>query len=89
MKTLEQNSNATYQGIIAAGFKLDEGRFSLKNDLGVSLDEFLQTIGFTKTIEPDNNKTWVTFRKEDVDFRVSYRNPEEREPIYATMAMIK
>jgi hypothetical protein len=74
---LNNESKATLEGFKSAGFKKDYNYLSMKNDLEVSLDDFLDTIGFISKEVEESGIVWVNYSKIGVDFEINY-NKEKR-----------
>lgn len=72
MYSLSEESQEILEGIKNAGFKSEYNYLKMQNDLGVSLDEFLETIGFEKAIEKQDGQDWVNFKKEGIGFEINY-----------------
>jgi hypothetical protein len=87
---MKTETKAYLEGFKAAGFKSDSesNHLNMFNSDGVSLGEFLSTIGFTSKEVIQTKRTWVEWTKEGVDFQINHRLESEKVPDYATVDFI-
>jgi hypothetical protein len=82
-----KNFNSIIESYKAAGFSIDGNRVSFKNDIGVSIIDFLDAKSSCTKVTSKRGKSFVS-RKFDNTHCVIYRNPSEKDVLFATVEPI-
>lgn len=79
--------NSIMKSYEASGFTIDENRVFFKNDLGVSIIDFLDAKSSETKTSSRRGKSFI-HRKFNDTHCVVYRNPTEKDVIFATVEPI-